>query len=151
MKKNCIFAVENLSQIMAKKSHTVKEVVSKPKNAGIYIDPRTDFGFKRLFGEKELMMDFLNSVLDIKDGIVDLSYKNTVRTGVSKEDRATIFDLYCTTGNGEQIIVEMQTIPHENYMDRVVYYASRIIQQQGQKGKWDYNISNKRGQMDVCA
>ena len=40
---------------------------------GIYIDPLTDFGFKRLFGDKDLMIDFLNGVLDIKDSITDLT------------------------------------------------------------------------------
>jgi len=123
------------------KSKPVKNAVSKPKDAGKYIDPRTDFGFKRLFGDKELMIDFLNSVLDIKDSIVDLEYRNTVRTGTSKDDRTIIFDLYCTTGTGEHVIVEMQIMQHENYMDRVVYYASRLIQQLGKKSKeWDYEL-----------
>jgi len=113
----------------------------KPKDTGKYIDPRTDFGFKRLFGDKELMMGFLNAVLDVKEKIVDLHYKNTVRTGASKDDRSAIFDLYCTTGNGEQIIVEMQNIPHEYYKDRIVHYSSRLIQEQAKKGKdWDYML-----------
>ena len=123
------------------KSNMVKRGAPKPKDAGKYIDPRTDFGFKRLFGDKELMIAFLNSVLDIKNGIVDLEYQNTVRTGVAKGDRAIIFDLYCSTGIGEHIIVEMQIMQYENYMDRVVYYASRLIQQLGKKGKdWDYEL-----------
>ena len=127
--------------VAKKKSRIVKKAVPKPKDAGVYIDPRTDFGFKRLFGEKDLMIAFLNSVLDVKDGIVDLEYRNTVRTGVSKDERETIFDLYCSTGTGEQIIVEMQTIPHEHFIDRVVYYVSRLIQQQGKKSKdWDYQL-----------
>ena len=132
---------------MAKKSIISKEV---PKDVGVYIDPRTDFGFKRLFGDKELMIDFLNSVLDVKDGIVELQYRNTVRTGLSKDDRTAIYDLYCTTGSGEHtsyfvqstsIIVEMQTIPHENYIERIVYYISCLIQQLGKKGKdWDFGL-----------
>ena len=81
---------------MAKKSTTSKSVVPKPKDAGVFIDPRTDFGFKRLFGDKELMMDFLNSVLELKSPILNLEYRNTVQIGLSKEEPATIFDLYCT-------------------------------------------------------
>jgi len=70
-------------KIMAaqKKPRVRKNIVPKPQDAGVFIDPRTDFGFKRLFGEKDLMIDFLNSVLDIS--IVDLEYRNTVRTGAS--------------------------------------------------------------------
>ena len=130
-----------------KNSNTIKEVSPKatipktPKGAGIYIDPLTDFGFKRLFGDKELMMNFLNAVLDIKDSIIDLHYGNTVKTGLSKDDRTTIFDLYCTTSKDEHIIVEMQTIRHDYYRDRALYYASRLIQEQAKRGKeWDFKL-----------
>jgi hypothetical protein len=40
-----------------------------------YINPFTDFGFKRLFGEeanKELLIDFLNSFLPQKHQIADI-------------------------------------------------------------------------------
>jgi hypothetical protein len=44
---------------------------------GKYIDPFTDFGFKKLFGEdcnQELLLDFLNEVLHKKEGkIVSLT------------------------------------------------------------------------------
>jgi len=122
-----------------KKPRVEKNIVPKPQDAGVFIDPRTDFGFKRLFGEKDLMTDFLNSVLGIS--IVDLEYRNTVRSGVSKDERATIFDLYCSTETGVQFIVEMQNLPHEHFIDRIVHYAGRLIQQQGKKGKgWDYRL-----------
>jgi len=39
-------------------SNIAKKVIPKPKDAGVYIDPRTDFGFKRLIGEKDLMIAF---------------------------------------------------------------------------------------------
>jgi len=123
----------------AKKKPQKEKIVPKPQDAGVFIDPRTDFGFKRLFGEKDLMIDFLNSVLDIS--IVDLEYRNTVRTGASKDEKVTIFDLYCSTGTGEKFIVEMQNLPHEHFIERIVYYAGRLIQQQGKKGTgWDYRL-----------
>ena len=122
-----------------KKPRVENNIVLKPQDAGVFIDPRTDFGFKRLFGEKDLMTDFLNSVLGIS--IVDLEYRNTVRTGVSKDEKATIFDLYCSTGTGEKFIVEMQNLPHEHFIDRIVHYAARLIQQQEKRGKgWDYQL-----------
>ncbi|HPO51107.1 MAG TPA: PD-(D/E)XK nuclease family transposase, partial [Spirochaetota bacterium] len=40
-----------------------------------YINPYTDFGFKKLFGEeasKDLLIDFLNEVLKGEHTIVDL-------------------------------------------------------------------------------
>ena len=85
---------------MAKKVISVSSKAKKPKKAlkksiGKYINPLTDFGFKHIFGTKEYLMDFLNAVLKIKGGIVDLHYDNTVRPGRSEDDRTTIFDLYC--------------------------------------------------------
>ena len=58
-----------------------KATVSKVKSedAGIYINPLTDFGFKRIFGteaNKDLLIDFLDSVLNIDGGIKELRYTN---------------------------------------------------------------------------
>ena len=50
----------------------------KDKLKDKYIDPFTDFGFKKLFGEecnKDLLLDFLNELLHKKEGkIVKLTY-----------------------------------------------------------------------------
>ena len=77
-----------------------------------YINPFTDFGFKRLFGEepnKDLLLDFLNEVLKEHQGkIVDLTYLKTEQLGKTEIDRKAIFDLYCENEKGEKFIVEMQ-------------------------------------------
>ena len=42
-----------------------------------YINPFTDFGFKKIFGEVAsipLLIDFLNALLPIENKIVDLSF-----------------------------------------------------------------------------
>ena len=44
---------------------------------GKYINPFTDFGFKKIFGEeanKDLPIDFLNTLLADKGNIVALTY-----------------------------------------------------------------------------
>ena len=44
-----------------------------------YINPYTDFGFKKLFGEeanKDLLIDFLNQLLPEKHQIATLEFKN---------------------------------------------------------------------------
>lgn len=51
-----------------------------------YVNPFTDFGFKRIFGEeasKILSIDFLNALLPLSDKIVDLTFKNNRQTGQS--------------------------------------------------------------------
>jgi len=122
-----------------KKTPTPEEIqLFASTQTGVYIDPKTDFGFKRLFGDSELMKDFLNSVLGIS--IVDLKYGNPVKISASAEERIAIFDLFCTTRKNEQIIVEMQVLPSEYYKDRTVFYASRAIQNQARRGKWDFKL-----------
>lgn len=75
-----------------------------------YIDPRTDFGFKYLFGtpmNKELLIGFLNALFHGTHIITDLTYLNSEQLGIRKEDRRAIFDVYCETESGEKFIVEM--------------------------------------------
>ncbi|MDZ7881051.1 MAG: PD-(D/E)XK nuclease family transposase, partial [Saprospiraceae bacterium] len=77
-----------------------------------YINPFTDFGFKKLFGtepNKDLLIDFLNQViLPKRRQITDLTYKKTEHLGATEFDRKAIFDLYCIGSNNERFIVEMQ-------------------------------------------
>lgn len=50
-----------------------------------YVNPFTDFGFKRLFGEeanKLLLIDFLNALLPKQSRIIDLTFKNTEHLGL---------------------------------------------------------------------
>jgi len=113
------------------------------ENIGIYINLLTDFGFKRIFGIKEVMLHFLNTVLEseIQERIVDLHYDNTERLGITQYDRKAIYDLICTTERGERIIVEMQAIWQEFYKDRTLFYTSYLIQGQNVKGKdWDFRL-----------
>ena len=114
------------------------------KDAGIYINPLTDFGFKRIFGteaNKDLLIDFLNAVLNIDGGIKDLQYTNPERKGRIKTDRTVIFDLHCITGKGERFIIEMQKLSQDYYKDRALYYVSYPIQEQSErKRKWDFML-----------
>ena len=113
----------------------------KVEELGVYINLLTDFGFKRIFGIKEVMIHFLNTVLDIEGGITEISYSNPERLGLTADDRKAIYDLYCTTGNDEHIIVEMQAIHQQYFKDRVLLYATRLFHEQSVKGKnWDCNL-----------
>ncbi len=50
------------------------------KDCDIFIDPYTDFGFKRIFGWEgnvDLLIDFLNTVLQPDQHIANLTYLNT--------------------------------------------------------------------------
>ncbi len=103
-----------------------------------YINPFTDFGFKKLFGSepnKDLLIDFLNQVLPVRHKIKELTYARTEQLGNTETDRKAIFDLYCIGENGERFIVEMQKAKQNFFKDRSVYYSSFPIQEQAKKGE----------------
>jgi predicted transposase/invertase (TIGR01784 family) len=108
-----------------------------------YINPFTDFGFKKIFGEeanKDLLIDFLNSFFEENQQIESLEYIKSEKLGNSVADRKAIYDLYCKTKNEERFIVEIQKAKQDYFKDRSIYYASFPIQEQAQKGDWNYKL-----------
>ena len=108
-----------------------------------YINPFTDFGFKKLFGteiNKDLLMDFLNELLRGKGKIVELTYLNNEQLGRTEYDRRAVFDIHCETDTGEKFIVEMQKAKHNFFKDRSVFYATFPISEQAKKGEWNYEL-----------
>ncbi len=108
-----------------------------------YINPLTDFGFKRLFGtepNKNLLIDFLNVILPAQHRVKDLTYRSNENLGNTPLDRKAVFDLYCESEKGEKFIVEMQKAKHNYFKDRSIYYASFPIQDQAEKGDWNYKL-----------
>ena len=110
-----------------------------------YINPFTDFGFKKIFGEqasKPLLLDFLNSLLPENNKIKNLSYKNTEHLGQTETDRKSLFDIYCEAENGEKFIVELQKVKQNFFKERTVYYSTFPIKEQAEKGGWNYNLTS---------
>ena len=111
----------------------------KPK----YVNPFTDFGFKKLFGEeasKPLLLDFLNALLALPAPIATLAFKNAEQMGQTEADRRAIFDIYCETATGEKFIVELQKAKQNYFKDRTVYYATFPIREQAERGEWNYRL-----------
>ena len=76
-----------------------------------YINPYTDFGFKKLFaeeGNKDLLIDFLNQLLPPHHQIANLSFHNPENLADLPQERKAIFDIYCKAVSGEHFIVELQ-------------------------------------------
>lgn len=109
-----------------------------------YINPLTDFGFKKLFGvepNKELLIDFLNQLLPPVHQIKNLSYTKNEHLGNTEYERKAIFDLYCESQSGEKFIVEVQKAKQNYFKDRSVFYSTFPIQEQAKKGDWDFQLS----------
>ncbi|MDX5348233.1 MAG: Rpn family recombination-promoting nuclease/putative transposase [Hymenobacteraceae bacterium] len=109
-----------------------------------YINPFTDYGFKKLFGEepnKDLLLDFLNVLLEEEQGkILDLTYLKNENLGVGELDRKAIFDLYCENERGEKFIVELQKTKQNFFKDRTVYYSTFPIREQAKRADWNYEL-----------
>lgn len=108
-----------------------------------YINPFTDFGFKKIFGEeasKPLLIDFLNALLPLTNKIIDLTFKNTEQFGQTYLDRKAIYDIYCENENGEKFIVELQKAKQNYFIERSIFYSTFPIREQGEKGNWNYNL-----------
>ena len=111
-----------------------------------YINPFTDVGFKRIFGQelsKPLLLDFLNSLFEGEKHIANLTFLDKEQPAMFEEDRSLIYDIYCETDDGEKIIVEMQNKSQPFFKNRSIYYISESIARQGERGSaWNYAIDS---------
>ena len=112
--------------------------------SGKFINPFTDFGFKKLFGEeanKDILMDFLNELLREEEGeLKSISFLKNERLGSLDADRKAIFDIYCESRSGEKFIVEMQKAKQDFFKERSVFYSTFPIREQASRGTWNYDL-----------
>ena len=110
---------------------------------GRYINPYTDYGFKYLFGtepNKEFTLALVNALLKGKEVIKSLTLLPNEQLGDTKDDRRSVFDVYCENEQGDKIIIEMQKADQQYFKDRSIYYSSFPIRQQGIKGRWRFGL-----------
>lgn len=109
-----------------------------------FINPFTDMGFKKIFGQevtKDLLIDFLNDLLVDEKHIKDITFLDKEILPEYMGDRGVIYDIYCTAENGEQFIVEMQNKQHVHFHERALYYLSKTVARQGEKGaEWKFDL-----------
>ena len=111
-----------------------------------YVNPHTDFGFKRLFGSefnKELLISFLNALFHGEQTVADVTYMNSEQLGDRIDERRAVFDVYCQNEKGEKFIVEMQNVYQEFFKDRTIYYSTFPIREQAKRGTdWDFHLKS---------
>jgi predicted transposase/invertase (TIGR01784 family) len=109
-----------------------------------YINPYTDFGFKKLFGEeanKDLLIDFLNQLLPAHHQIAELEFRNSESLADMSHERKAIFDIHCQSKSGEKFIVEMQKAKVNFFKDRSLFYSTFPIREQAKRGEWDFRLT----------
>ena len=129
----CIFFLEFSEK---NRKFAIRYQLSQYFAMGKYINPFTDWGFKRLFGQefsKDLLISFLNDLLVDEMHIRDVTFKDKEQLADSKDLRGCIFDIYCETDDGNHFIVEMQNRWVPFFVNRSIYYASKAIVGQRKK------------------
>jgi len=113
---------------------------------GKYIDPTTDYGFKRIFGKdtsKDLLISLLNELFRGRKVIKSLEYNRNDHVGDTKGTGDVIFDLTCTDENGDRFVIEIQRTSQANLKKRMLAYGSRLVTDQipdGDRALWNYDL-----------
>ena len=96
-----------------------------------YIDPLSDFGFKRVFGLdgcQEELKYMLNLFVSERFGrISEVQYLPNEAVGLDEYDRKVVFDVLCKNEHDDYFVVEMQKIRQRFPIERGLAYASRLI------------------------
>ncbi len=101
----------------------------------IFLDPKSDLAFKKLFGDirhKDILMSFLNSVLDLtgEKKIVSVVFNDPYNIPETIDGKLSIVDVRCTDQAGNQYIIEMQVVEQKGYAARAQFYSSLAFSKQ---------------------
>lgn len=126
----------------------VQKRLMRTDNSGIkeqrYVDLLMDSGFKAVFGDernKDVVIDFLNAVLEGEHHVVSIEYLNNEVLGEPSSSKGVRFDLHCIDDLGVRFVVEMQRARHsDDFFERSIYYGSRLYTLQQLKGEKSYHM-----------
>ena len=102
-----------------------------------YMNLLTDYAFKFVFGSekhKKVTIKFLNTILEGKERIVDVEFRDKEQLPIKEDGKRMVFDIYCTTDTDSHIIVEMQVRVPPTFADRAIAYCSHAVLNQISKG-----------------
>lgn len=148
--ENASFQEENLQVNKNSAIFAVNEDYD-PAGHGLYVNPMLDTGFKKIFETEYIMREFLNDLLNLGSPITEVRYLSKSMTPPNSSERRVEYDLRCMTQDGREIIVEMQNTPQEYFTDRIIYYLSKAISPQADRGQkkikengdevdWDFEL-----------
>jgi predicted transposase/invertase (TIGR01784 family) len=95
-----------------------------------FLDVKTDYAFKRVFGAEEskpLLINFLNAILEHseEERISDLTILDPYLAPKIQGMKDTYVDVRATLANGESVIIEMQVLNVEGFEKRILYNAAK--------------------------
>ncbi len=111
----------------------------------IFINPKTDFAFKKIFGSEqsqEILVSFLNGILYGGDSVVQsVDILNPYQAPRIRGMKDTFLDVKATLSGGQTVIIEMQVLNVEGFEQRVLYNAAKAYSTQLNVGD-DYTLLN---------
>ena len=95
-----------------------------------FIDPKTDFAFKRIFGSKDsdnVLISFINASLKLtgEHEVRFVEIKNPYQERHLPIEKQSIVDIACTDKQGVKYLVEMQVENVEGFANRIIYNATK--------------------------
>jgi predicted transposase/invertase (TIGR01784 family) len=105
----------------------------------IFIDPKTDFAFKRIFGStdsKDILISFLNAlVYDDRPVIVDLEIIDPYSSSQLPGLKDSYLDVKAVTAEKTIVIIEMQVLNVAAFDRRILYNAAKTYATQLKSGE----------------
>ena len=95
----------------------------------IFINPRTDFAFKKIFGSEQshdILVSFLNGILYGGEATIqDLTIINPYQSPILKGLKSTYLDITAQLRTGETVVIEMQVLNVAGFEKRILYNAAK--------------------------
>lgn len=117
-------------------------VIKGAERYGIkFIDLKSDFGFKYVFGTKGRepeLLKLINCILPDKH-IVSVELGPQEQVGDRPDARKVIYDIHCTTDAGTLVDIEIQRSEKSDFGKRMVCYSSFAIRNSLNRGVKDYD------------
>jgi len=109
-----------------------------------FLNPKTDFAFKRIFGSErsqDILLSFLNAVLGLQSPyrICELSILDPYLVPRIQGMKDTYLDVRARDEQGKSYIIEMQVLNVAGFEKRVLYNACKAYAGQIQRGE-DYHL-----------
>ncbi|NEO41199.1 MAG: Rpn family recombination-promoting nuclease/putative transposase [Moorea sp. SIOASIH] len=105
----------------------------------IFISPKTDFAFKKIFGSsesKEVLISFLNALIyQGESRINNLEIIDPYNAGYTTELKDTYLDVKAVLNDGSMVIIEMQVLNVPAFDKRVIYNLAKTYSTQLKYGE----------------
>ena len=111
-----------------------------------FLDVKTDYAFKRVFGSEgsqPVLISFLNAILDYEgeQAIVDLTIVDPYQIPLLLGMKDTYVDVKAVLANGRHVIIEMQVLNVAGFEKRILHNAAKEYATQLLRGE-DYALLN---------